>query len=184
MAEKRQPNFSYHSIPATLSMCPPAVRMVVVQVWASRKDDGSWDENDTAFFPVVAIVAKQKHEYQRHYREGSAPIAPTHDAMEELGWQYSRFENGDGFVHYEPVVYDEEFEITDLKSLECENAVFKVFLAPWPPEEDATRLADKCEALRAAARAKSERWSELNAAARRQCPPEGVHAPLSRSHRG
>jgi hypothetical protein len=146
---------AYHGLPATLAMCAPAVRMVVVDVWANQLEDGSWDDADHAIYPVLAILAKQEHRYVQPFSEQRPPdIAPTSEAMESLGWRYESRQA----IAFDVVVNSPEHGVCDgALAFGGSNEGYRAVACPWPPEEDPERLAPIIDELRAEARAKAER---------------------------
>jgi hypothetical protein len=152
----KHPKWDRHTLPATLSICPPGVRMVAVQVWADRKDDGTWDDDDTEIYPVLALVAKEGHNYQRRYDEHNRPpkAGPNHEKMESLGWRYD-----DTTLDFDVIIdHHQDYGICEASFAlgECGNAEHKIVSAPWPPDEDKTRLADLIEKLRRHVRLRAE----------------------------
>jgi hypothetical protein len=143
-----------HTMPFTLAMATPAVRMVVVHAYANREADGTWYEHDHVVYPVLAIVGYHEHTYNRRSEEDHLfRTAPTHDAMEELGWRY---EGGSVLVEFDAVIHDPEYGLTDAKLAldNCSNGAYEIVPCPWPAAEDSERLAPVIERLRAAARDK------------------------------
>jgi hypothetical protein len=146
-----------HDLPVTLAMSPPAVRMVVVQVWAERGPDGEWSEGGTDYqiCPVLAILAKQSYRYTRPHQGAARPkVSATHAGMEELGWAY---EPVCDLIDFDVVIYDPQYGICQASfALEGSNCVDKAVPCPWPPDEDAQRLAPLIANLRSEARKKAE----------------------------
>lgn len=153
-----------HYLPVALAMCPPAVRMLVVHVWACRTADGSWHEDKVGeeharmVYPVLALTAHQGHRYHRFANPGESPsVAPTHRGMEERGWHFSgSYVDSPCFT---ALIYDPDYGLVEANDClgDCANGVYEVVPAPWPESEDAERLKPVFDRLRDRAREKVER---------------------------
>ncbi len=115
-------------VPATVTMCPPAVRMMMVSVGVDNFDPDTGDISFWhSFWPVVAIrnVARPSP-----YDPGKLEHAC--DAL---------FLNGEGWID---VACDEDY---------CKDSVSELVACPWTLEEDAARLAEKLGQLESNVRA-------------------------------
>jgi hypothetical protein len=152
----------YHhaTLARAVSLTAPSVRMVYVLAWHDRDEGGGHRA-----YPVVELQRTLSTEYRKPKRSEAVPRrGATHAEMERLGWQadWSFF-----FVpSYTPVLLDEARGLSSIPpDVEGPGTVGKLVPAPWPPEEDAERLApivaklmDQCRPkARAKAKPKTKR---------------------------
>jgi hypothetical protein len=153
---REQPRFDWWELTTAVALCAPAVRMVVVAVWAERFPDGTWGSDDHEIYPVLAIQARQRHCYRRPYTGSPARnTAPEHDALVTLGWTYDGDTSG---LEYDALIWTEDYGLTDA-SLVCkaENMWHDIIPCPWSVEEDEEQLAPIIEGLRNEARSRVEK---------------------------
>lgn len=153
------------TLPATMSLVTPACRMVAIDVWASERFEttvgpdrlGDWDDEKTdhCFHEVLALVAKQEHEYIRPAGQGKRfKVAPTHPGMEALGWRY----DSTALANIDALICTADYGVwLASQSLDGVNEAYRLVVAPWHPSEDEVRLADVVTELRAEARDKVAR---------------------------
>jgi hypothetical protein len=128
-------------------MCPPAVRMVAVVAWAYRDGEDGDPEAGTEILPVVALRAAVERVYSKAYSGEAEPN--EHLTEEELlaqGW-WLREQRCDTCAlvvdeDYGLIAYDDGLLITS-------NSVRRLVCCPWPPAEDADRLASVLAELKA-----------------------------------
>lgn len=152
---KQQPRYEEFYLTTAVALCAPAMRMVVVAVWATRFPDGTWESDDYEIFPVLAIQAQHRHCYRRPYTGSLARnTAPEHEALVALGWTY---DGGSSGLEYDALIWTEDFGLSDA-SLVCnaENMYHNIVACPWPAEEDEEQLAPIIEGLRNAVRCRVE----------------------------
>lgn len=130
-----------------VALCAPAVRLVVVQVWAEVGESDEVVARSHVFHPVVAIRARVEHDYSIYLDPGedSRRRGRTHRDMESLGWHYEG-----SHVTESCLVVNEEFDdLGDLEDLSILNGRSTVVACPWDPREDDERLKSAVEALHA-----------------------------------
>lgn len=154
MSETTRNRYAERTLPLTLALAAPAVRMVFVEVCACRGDDGEWDAvDDHAVYPVLAVIASHGQNYSQKLPPGG-PVpacAPTHDALLDLGWWADPYGPD---LTFDVLVNDADLGLSEGGSpLRPRNAAREVVVCDWPREEDTVRLAPVIERLRARARA-------------------------------
>jgi hypothetical protein len=121
----------------SVSLAPPAFRSYVVVAWALRLKTGDI-ETDYGASPVVAIQTKTLDHWDS-LQERS--VCPDPQQMDVLGWAFSHTSTS-----YEPIVHMGGFEYSEWDPVEDVDSVPKspreLVTCTWPPEEDATRLAE------------------------------------------
>lgn len=142
-----------HALPATLALCAPAVRMLVVFAWVDHETGDPMPDRDLPdhrLYPVLALVAKQEWHYSK-FADGDLEAAPDHEPMEALGWHYDG--SGDGFIDFDVVINDEDYGICEasLALADSGNGAFRIVTAPWDPAEDDEQLAPVIAELRSMA---------------------------------
>lgn len=136
-----------------VSMCPPAVRTVVIEAWA----DDDKTPPAAVVYPVIALQTIISDTYSRRRllanRSDVARTAGTHDELVAAGWMLA-FQN-----NVVEAVYVDSDDMPPIRTTahEVANVVTRVVVCPWPPEEDDSRLQvhiEKavCEAKELAAR--------------------------------
>jgi hypothetical protein len=154
MVAKQQ--HAYHTLVTAVAMAAPSVRLVVVHVWVNDPADseaGPADDHD--FHQVVAVIAKLGQTYYKHGDpRGLHQAAPTHEAMESLGWRIGRLGSG---VEYDALVFHPELGLCESAMVECSNGVVEIAEADWDPSEDESRLRHLLDELRDQAREKVAR---------------------------
>lgn len=155
-----------HSLPVTLALGPPAVRMLIVVCWTEPARDGGLD-TDHEFYPVLAIVGRKQHMYSRYAEPaGFPPVGPTHRTMEEHGWHH--VDEGAGLVEYDVVYLDPDFGLTEGRDIvRSSNCAYEVVLAPWDPTRDDAELAPVVERVSVRALEKARRVEAQKGAAPR-----------------
>jgi hypothetical protein len=125
----------------SVALCPPAVRMVVVQAWAYRdheREGKSWEVRHI-FMPVAAIAAVLRHNYSAPRAQQPRDLAPNHTGMTRLGWSYEGAN-----LRYDCLIQDEEagglMGVEELN--DAANVVAYPYPCPWPADEDERRLQD------------------------------------------
>jgi hypothetical protein len=153
------PKYRHHEFPISIAMATPAVRMVAVEVFAQKKDDGGWEDDCVRIFPVLALVAKQFNKYIRendsaHNERGTHP---THEGMESRGWHFMGAD-----TQYDVVIMTSDFFITQADGSigSSENTIHEVVCCPWPPEEDTEQLRPLIERLTTEIRGKVAKHPE------------------------
>ena len=99
----------------SISLCPPATRMVVIMVYVLQDGQDETDAGSVEIHPVIALQA---------ICDGDGSV-PSYDAVIHDG--------GFGFMTYN------QFCTRYLNRKLSFDAV-KLIVTPWPPEEDGERL--------------------------------------------
>jgi hypothetical protein len=125
---ERKPARSWETRDTAVSLCQPAVRLVLVEV--SAGDDGETWHN---VHPVVALLARVQQTFRSR---GNSTRSGTARTLEDKGWQLSEQtaetvavylnEEGDLFLYPDP---DSEYP-----------SAYRLVPCPWPPDEDDRRL--------------------------------------------
>jgi hypothetical protein len=116
--------------------------MVVVTAFAEWNPDGSPDHH-VEIHPVLALVARQQHEYRSRRRGGDTPNdSPIHERMEQQGWIYCTWSAR--LVDFDAAVYSGgDFGVCLASEIfDCEGLVHELVPTPWPESEDPERLKD------------------------------------------
>jgi len=114
------------------SICPPAVRMVLVEC---SIDDG---RKHTHFNPVVALRSRVLQRWTKRYiSDIPVPPATVSDLVKE-GWYLESQEE-----ETQPLVTTYDMGIVDKDYIDqSENVISTTAVCPWPSDEDGKRLED------------------------------------------
>jgi hypothetical protein len=140
-------------VPRSVALVAPAVRVVIVHAFA-------WNEGDElrtahVVYPVVAIRSSVVDRYDRPREEGEHPprALPDREAMLAAGWSYRGRD-----VEEDLLIITSDFDLCPASlALGACNAESRPVACPWPAEEDAERLADVIDDLKAGAIEKERR---------------------------
>jgi hypothetical protein len=148
--------WAHESRHLAVSLCAPAVRLVVVGAWAYRERQGGWAAA-SAVRPVVALQAALTRAFAKPYAGPDPPSgAGTENDLLKAGWRLAGEESNTTALVVDPeyglIGYDDPL-VGDY-----ENGERQLVPAPWPPAEDEERLAPVVAEMkqRALARAKGQ----------------------------
>jgi hypothetical protein len=144
----REGRWRHQSVAHVASLCQPAVRMVVVRVFAFDDDAGNLT-TDVQFDPVLAVAAIQWRNFAKHDGPGSYSTlsSVSERTNRQEGWEPSDV-NFTADVMFADPENGPSFYYHDHDGWGCSNERHKVVACPWPPEEDGERLRGVVEMLR------------------------------------
>jgi hypothetical protein len=132
-------------ITTVLAVFVPAVRLVILEAWVW--EEGGELKSGTAIAPVIAVEASVAQRFTRRrpqHQKYSQPLPAMRRDYEAHGWSRDHCEK----ANYQPLVVGPDGAIE--RECEYRDDTEKTFVAvaPWPPEEDEGRFAEKLEELR------------------------------------
>jgi len=128
--------------------------MVVLTAWAGKEEGTAWVHEECV--PVVALETRSRDVYTKKAVDLMPPTAPTHDALEEMGWRFDahELEYGALFLYYGDTEEGQVVSTLDADYWSASNMVYRLLACPWPPEDDEPRLQAARDELKAAALAR------------------------------
>ena len=123
--------YDTYAIPRSVSVCPPAVRLVAIEAWSNEGNA------EHTIHPVLALETRVEAVFCRHHKPKDYRRPTTPDMAEAEGWSHES--TG---THYSVVVMTGEFGIcNEAVAFSGSNVAYRIVSAPWPAEEDSIRLA-------------------------------------------
>lgn len=123
--------------PVAVSLCPPAVRMLVIEATASW--DGAEIRTTTSFLPVVALQSRIVKTFGKE-RSRERPDYAGWGSEKELladGWDLTGQE-----LTQTALIVDPELGLVAFDDPARAGRKSALVAAPWAPEEDERRLAE------------------------------------------
>jgi hypothetical protein len=137
-----------------VSLCAPAVRLVVVSAWAYRDAQGECAAS-AAVHPVVALQAVLSRDYVHAYTDVDPPSgAGTENDLLKAGWRLAGEESNTTALVVDPdyglIGYDDPL-VSD-----TEKGERQLVCAPWPAAEDDERLGPIVKEMKQRALARAQ----------------------------
>lgn len=126
----------------SVSVCPPGVRMVLVECWATS-EEGEW-EVEHQLYPAVVIQARIVETWSLPYTGEKEPkLKGTTKELVEAGWRLEHRRE-----EVEPLAMSPDGYLADKRDWELTaNAACEWVACPWPQEEDEERLKKVIEQM-------------------------------------
>lgn len=121
----------------SVQLCPPAVRMVVINAWAWAEDGKVLGASQV--LPVLALQAAVTRRFRKLTHEERYPdTSGTERELIEKGWNLDEQD-----ARVSALICDKEYGLIAHDDLlfESDNSLMRLVCTPWPPEEDEKRLA-------------------------------------------
>jgi hypothetical protein len=126
------------SIPTSIALVAPAVRTLVVDVWAQEADDGKGWVCHHELVPVLAIQTTIEASFSRTRKQGRLDVPATVSEALRTGW----LANETPHVKVDAIVVDPDYELSPANlAFDGSNVAYQIVAAPWPESEDSERLA-------------------------------------------
>lgn len=161
--------YDFHTIPVSISVVPPAVRMVVVEAWAERPLGGGSPDTFWTVLPVVAVEVELADVFARAHRPGDYRRPASAGDAGLAGWVHE----GPSLCRH-PLIVDSEYGIARADEVYAgtSNVAYRVVACTWPEAEDDKRLGQTRKEVE---REAVEKLSRLEGARKR-----GRRGPVSR----
>lgn len=119
----------------SISLCPPAVRMLVIYAQVDQHDkDTDYIGAEYRLIPVVAVC-------------GSSKMGTVPDDDDESHWSGTQMD----LHQFDVIVVDDSEGLVGPASRlfgRVEHGDYRIVSCPWPPEQDEARLKDDIEEAR------------------------------------
>lgn len=143
--------------PIAVSLCTPAVRMLVLEAWAWR-ENGEW-KTAHQIHPVVALRASISRTYTRSYTGRAPADVGTEKELAEAGWCLDTQEEETAAL----IVQDGELVGIQCAGSPWQDGIMRTICAPWPPAADEERLAEELADLEEMAMERAQTKAETAA---------------------
>lgn len=110
------------------SMCPPAVRTLIVEVVQYESGEVEYIQK-----PVIALELRVSESWCKKVMEGNIEILPPRGQEDDCGWRFTGIEH-----EVLPIIVDEGYLSEGCD--DCTNSVSEIVACPWPESEDDSKL--------------------------------------------